>query len=648
MSYLKKINQAALQRKITLTKKAQNEIFNTFDVAITDLSRQLTSAQGFQKAFIQNRMRALHEEMEELINEYSLESAKAAADVHKDTLQKIGNMAGLDVDFQNTFGNIPSEALKAMKSAEMYKDGMDLSKRIWNITQQSGKQIEEIIYSGIAQGTNAVDLAKLLQEHVNPLSRKVWDNGKIKELLGDGYAWANKQIEYNALRLARTSIAHTFTLSNKLSAQKNPFVEKMRWHSVFAHGRTCSICKERDGKEYTIKDLPFDHPNGMCWEEPIYDKSLDLYAKELRDWVDGKPNDILDNWFTGEDTPIIKRDERAEIEEVTPEYIREQLKNLPVGTKRYVEKYDKLVDKLIQSELNLNQSTPKVIKWGDATQEGLSYSIGNKSYTIPNKFASKRKWLSYVERLKDIKDYDTLSSNLPKFINEAMTYDRKTSNYKGALGIVKELQKARTVLEQKPPKLKVTDLPSSVLGKAMRDRIIPKVVEGKYNANNPTFMSSYNEAIDFLTTKIDKATLRSVRREGFQLQLLERNSRAYARGNISIHIAENTQPSSIIHETGHIIHNSDAELTHLVKGWFDLRTKGEELKPIYKNSKEVGYKDDFINQYIGKVYNFKGGDQGLEVISMGLQYMFEDPAAFYEKDPSHFRLIYGMIRGCHK
>ena len=71
----------------------------------------------------------------------------------------------------------------------------------------------------------------------------------------------------------------------------------MKWHSVFAHGRTCEVCKEMDGKIFTIKEFPFDHPNGLCWEEPVYEKSLDEYAKEIRNWIDGENNSNLDKWY---------------------------------------------------------------------------------------------------------------------------------------------------------------------------------------------------------------------------------------------------------------------------------------------------------------------------------------------------------------
>lgn len=295
--YLTMANRASLNAKIEITKKAQREIIDLYSKAIDDLSKKLKSTGGLKEAYIKSRIRGLNAELEHLIEQYSMESAESAVTLHKGTLEEIVGRTGHKLQFDRLFGNIPTEVLQVMREGGIYKDGAGLSARIWDYTGSNAKYIEDIIYSGIAEGTNAFDLANLLEDYVNPKSRKNWNNEKIKELLGPVYASKQQQVEYNALRLARTSIAHSFTIGNKLSAQRNPFIEKFKWHSVFAHGRTCEECKEKDGQIYKIEDLPFDHPNGLCWEEPVYEKSLDEYTKEIGEWLDGGKNANLDKWY---------------------------------------------------------------------------------------------------------------------------------------------------------------------------------------------------------------------------------------------------------------------------------------------------------------------------------------------------------------
>ncbi len=138
---------------------------------------------------------------------------------------------------------------------------------------------------GLAQKTSAVKLAKTLEAYVDPLIRKTWDNDKIRSVLGDGYATWNKNLEYNSLRLARTTLTHSFQLSHVETCKKNPYIDAIKWHSVFAHGRTCEICKERDGKIFKLDEVPLDHPNGMCYQTAVISKSLNEIADDLRSWV---------------------------------------------------------------------------------------------------------------------------------------------------------------------------------------------------------------------------------------------------------------------------------------------------------------------------------------------------------------------------
>ena len=104
---------------------------------------------------------------------------------------------------------------------------------------------------------------------------------------------------------------------------------------------------------------------------------------------------------------------------------------------------------------------------------------------------------------------------------------------------------------------------------------------------------------------------------------------------------------SFIHEYGHHIQDQDPRgVGGLVKSFFKRRTLGEEMTTIYSGTKEVGYKDKFINHYMGRVY----GNQttaGDEILSSGIQMMYDKSQRqlLYDKDPEYFRLILGIMRG---
>lgn len=180
---------------------------------------------------------------------------------------------------------------------ELYKDGIGLSKRIWNVSSRAGKTIQSVVQQGIASGQSATQMAQLLEEFVKPKARRYWDVKTIEGILGKATARQFEKLEYNALRLARTTISHAATASVRQWGQINPYARQVQWHSVHAPGRTCQICSDLDGQVFKIEECPFDHPNGLCYQTVYYEKGLEEIADELKAWANGEPNDMLDEWY---------------------------------------------------------------------------------------------------------------------------------------------------------------------------------------------------------------------------------------------------------------------------------------------------------------------------------------------------------------
>ncbi|MFR3483130.1 MAG: hypothetical protein ACLTXL_06365 [Clostridia bacterium] len=85
---------------------------------------------------------------------------------------------------------------------------------------------------------------------------KPWNWGVV-------YPGVNRQVDYNAQRLARTAVTHAYQLSLQRSTRDNPFVRGYRWHSSNS-GRVCPLCRKQDGTVFEKVICPLDHPNGMC------------------------------------------------------------------------------------------------------------------------------------------------------------------------------------------------------------------------------------------------------------------------------------------------------------------------------------------------------------------------------------------------
>ena len=67
-----------------------------------------------------------------------------------------------------------------------------------------------------------------------------------------------------------------------------------------------------------------------------------------------------------------------------------------------------------------------------------------------------------------------------------------------------------------------------------------------------------------------------------------------------------------------------------------------EVKPLGDGYKpdEVCKKDHFPSPYCGKIYT-----QSTEIISMGLQYMYDSPDTFVKDDPEYFMFMVDVLMG---
>lgn len=228
-----------------------------------------------------------------ILNQY----AKVMKDItnNKDVIDKINK--NVDV----TSRNIVEQMIKG----EIYKDGVGLDSRLWSATNASGRKIEDVIASCLARGISSAEASKIISQFAKS-GHHTWDKNKIREKLGDKYAnkYGTGGLDYEALRLMRTTNTHMAQLSVMNSDKVNPYNKFVKYHTGHAGSRTCSICRDRDGKIFPIHDAPLDHPNGLCWLSPVMSKdgktelSLADMVDDMNDYFDGKPNsEVMTQWL---------------------------------------------------------------------------------------------------------------------------------------------------------------------------------------------------------------------------------------------------------------------------------------------------------------------------------------------------------------
>lgn len=295
--------QAQARKDLTkITIETDRAILQAYKNAGDSLVKKFNASKegSATRAYYASYIRSLNNEITSVTLKAGLESAEIPVSMKKLMTEQVFIEAGIDPDivknFDKTFGRIPYQSLARIIDGNIYKDKATMSERIWGYSLQAGKDIQGVVLQGLAQGTSAVKLSKALEAYVDPAVRKTWDKAKITEIFGKGYAGWNKQLEYNSLRLARTTITHSFQLSHLESNKKNPFVDGIRWHSVLQHGRTCEVCRERNNKIFKFDELPLDHPNGLCYQTSEITKSMDEIGDELKSWLKGGSNAKLDQW----------------------------------------------------------------------------------------------------------------------------------------------------------------------------------------------------------------------------------------------------------------------------------------------------------------------------------------------------------------
>ena len=248
---------------------------------------------------IEQRVKSINEEIKLGIVSSMSRASNAVVD---DTREQLLNQGFKYQDVSSAFVYVPDDIVRSIISGQVYGNGWTLSKSIWGHNKDFNDKLSELIGKGVATGKSSQDVAKDLEQFVNPKLRTSSRHIKFREYLRDengnfvldengnriptgkieDFYFGN--IDYNAQRLARTLISHAYQQSFERMYRKNPFVTSYVWHSSGQHGRTCEICLERDGKHFEKDKLPLDHPNGMCWFEAYSPYTSDEISDMMVKW----------------------------------------------------------------------------------------------------------------------------------------------------------------------------------------------------------------------------------------------------------------------------------------------------------------------------------------------------------------------------
>ena len=182
------------------------------------------------------------------------------------------------------------DATKAVLDGSIYKDtNWNLSSAIWGDSKSRQREINKIIANGIIEKKDIAQIAKELQKYVNP------DKINLVNIPG-----VRGKIDYNALRLARTTVQHAYQKAFVDATKDNPFIDAYKWVTSGANN-VCGLCIERETEDkyglgpgiFPKDQLPLDHPNGNCTFEIVVSMTDDEIADAIADWYLGEGDEEM-------------------------------------------------------------------------------------------------------------------------------------------------------------------------------------------------------------------------------------------------------------------------------------------------------------------------------------------------------------------
>ena len=303
--YAKDIQNLVRQLPRQLTREQEEQIGKIYLRAFKSIEKKLEKCTDnkYRKRLLRAYQTQIYEELYPLIKQGIIQVTDDILNIQKESmialLQEVFKEQTKIVDGKHKLQAIVDitnrRLVEQMIKGKVYYNGRGLNKLLWDATKCSKDKLNLAITSCIAQGMGAAEMSQNLKEFATG-GHHTWSRNKIREKLGPGYARKySGGLDYEALRLTRTTITHQAQLATLATSKINPYMNAVIWHSDHQAGRTCQQCIDRNGTKYYLnkESVPLDHPNGMCWLEPAYSMTPEEIAKDMKAWGQDEPNSGL-------------------------------------------------------------------------------------------------------------------------------------------------------------------------------------------------------------------------------------------------------------------------------------------------------------------------------------------------------------------
>jgi hypothetical protein len=212
--------------------------------------------------------------------------------------------AGVGLDaarVQRAFGSVNTAAVEAIWART--KNGMKLSDRIWQTSDNARENMRSIILDGVARGRDAVKVARDLQQYVKQGAATM--AGDYPGMMARIGRRVPKDITYEALRLARTEMSMAFLEGTYAAGKTNPAYKGVRWLLSSSHPLP-DVCDDLASADmyglgpggYPAGDEPpLPHPQCLCVASPLAENTQE-FVDRLKEWLDDPGSQPeLEKWY---------------------------------------------------------------------------------------------------------------------------------------------------------------------------------------------------------------------------------------------------------------------------------------------------------------------------------------------------------------
>lgn len=378
-----------------LTKEQEQEIANTYKQVADKVKKKLKSIpnngtatfalkkQQLQqlKKLLDSEYKSMRDKIGKQIEQKAKETTQGPINAAKEFAKKLGF-----VKLEGSYASVPNDVISSIVTGQVYGGDWSLSSALWKDVQHKQKDINKVIADGVSMNKSAFDIAKDLEEYVDPKAKKSWDWKKV-------YPGVSSKIDYSAQRLARTMPAHAYQQSLEATVKNNPFIDGYIWHSGTGK-RTCEICRERDGKFFAKGKLPMDHPNGRCTFITKGQSMMDI-SDRLADWVNGKSDKGIDKYM----------------EDLYGKVKQEKSKGLTKAQQKKADEWDKSYKNVVEFAKKNGYSIEQTVKSIlGSPPKGSKYYGGivdevKKAYTPPKVKPQRKSFIFKDMNRKDANSY---------------------------------------------------------------------------------------------------------------------------------------------------------------------------------------------------------------------------------------------------